>query len=50
MCFLKIRSRKENIVGTQMLETVDSFCCYLGVKFHYNGNLEPGIKALSVQP
>lgn len=30
------------------LEKVDSFC-YLGMKFTYNGNLEPGVKALSDQ-
>ena len=23
--------------------------CYLGMKFHYTGNLEPGVKALSDQ-
>ena len=27
---------------------MDSFC-YLGMKFHKNGNLEPGVKALSEQ-
>ena len=30
------------------LEIVESFC-YLGMKFHYTGNLEPGVKALSDQ-
>ena len=30
------------------LETVETFC-YLGMKFHYTGNLEPGVKALSDQ-
>ena len=35
-------------INGDLLETVDSFC-YLGMKFHYNGNLEPGIKALSDQ-
>ena len=30
------------------LEVVDWFR-YLGMKFHYNGNLEPGVKALSDQ-
>ena len=30
------------------LDIVDSFC-YLGMKFHKNGNLEPGVKALSEQ-
>ena len=35
-------------INGEALETVDSFC-YLGMKFHYNGNLEPGIKALSDQ-
>ena len=36
------------LIHGEPLETVDSFC-YLGMKFHYNGNLEPGIKALSGQ-
>ena len=27
---------------------MDSFC-YLGMKFHRNGNLEPGVKVLSEQ-
>ena len=36
------------LIHGEPLETVDSFC-YLGMKFHYNGNLEPGIKALSDQ-
>ena len=35
-------------INGDLLEIVDSFC-YLGMKFHYNGNLEPGIKALSDQ-
>ena len=30
------------------LDIVDSFC-YLGMKFHKNGNLEPGVKALFEQ-
>ena len=36
------------LIHGEQLETVDSFC-YLGMKFHYNGNIEPGIKALSDQ-
>ena len=36
------------LIHGEPLEIVDSFC-YLGMKFHYNGNLEPGIKALSDQ-
>ena len=30
------------------LEIVETFC-YLGMKFHYTGNLEPGVKAFSDQ-
>ena len=35
-------------INGDLLETVDSFC-YLGMKFYYTGNLEPGIKAQSDQ-
>ena len=36
------------IYNGENLEIVESFC-YLGMKFHYTGSLEPGVKALSDQ-
>ena len=36
------------IYNGENLEIVESFS-YLGMKFHYTGNLEPGVKALSDQ-
>ena len=50
-CVFEIRRTQINqrwLIHGEPLETVDSFC-YLGMKFHYNRNLEPGIKALSDQ-
>ena len=51
ICVYENRRTKINqtwSINGESLETVDSFG-YLGMKFHYNGNLEPGIKALSDQ-
>ena len=51
ICVFEKRRTQRNqtwSINGELLETVDSFC-YLGMKFHYNGNLEPGIKALSDQ-
>ena len=51
ICVFENRGTQRNqtwSINGEPLETVDSFC-YLGMKFHYNGNLEPGIKALSDQ-
>ena len=50
MCVRNRRTQRNQTwsINGEPLETVDSFC-YLGMKFHYNGNLEPGIKALSDQ-
>ena len=47
------QKRRSNIDFTcsyngKSLEFIDSFCNF-GVKFHYTGNLEPGVKALSDQ-
>ena len=51
ICVFENRRTQRNqtwSINGEPLETVDSFC-YLGMKFHYNGNLEPAIKALSDQ-
>ena len=51
ICVFENRRTQRNqtwSINGEPLETVDAFC-YLGMKFHYNGNLEPGIKALSDQ-
>ena len=44
----KAAKNQEWCYNGEKLEVVDWFC-YLGMKFHYNGNLEPGVKALSDQ-
>ena len=44
----KAARNQEWCYNGEKLEVVDWFC-YLGMKFHYNGNLEPGVKALSDQ-
>ena len=51
ICIFENRRSQQNQLWSyndEPLEIVDSFC-YLGMKFHKNGNLEPGVKALSEQ-
>ena len=51
ICIFENRRSQQNQLWSyndKPLEIVDSFC-YLGMKFHKNGNLEPGVKALSEQ-
>ena len=44
----KAARNQEWYYNGEKLEVVD-WLCDLGMKFHYNGNLEPGVKALSDQ-
>ena len=51
ICIFENRRSQQNQLwyyDGEPLEIVDSFC-YLGIKFHKNGYLEPGINALSEQ-
>ena len=51
ICIFKNRRSQQNQIwyyDGEPLDIVDSFC-YLGMKFHKNGKLEPGVKALSEQ-
>ena len=51
ICIFENRRSQQNQLwyyDGEPLDKVDSFC-YLGMKFYKNGNLEPGVKALSEQ-
>ena len=51
ICIFENRRSQQNQLwyyDGEPLDIVDSFC-YLGMKFHKNGNLEPSVKALSEQ-